>query len=427
VVLEHTGAADGDHFDLMIEGAAEGKLLTWRVGSGPDAWTDGDLQARRIADHRTVYLTYEGEISGGRGRVRRVAEGDVQILAEDERGWRVRFDGLGGEIWLPRGEAVPPAARQENRVIRRPMVLLNPGAGTLAGMDIEEARARVVDSFGRAGVEADVRFVKGDEIAPAAREALESLPHDALIAGGGDGTLNAVANTASTGAKPFGILPLGTHNHFAKDLGMPLDLDDAIAAVAVGRVIDLPVAEVNGRLFLNFSAIGLHPRVVRDRDTQREETGRGKWLAMFVALVRQLVELPVHQVTLSAADQAVAARTPSVIVCNNPHQMRVFGVENASVPDRGLLNVYLATRPLRRTILWLMIRALFGNIDRATPSMRTLALPQVRIDSRRPRLTVSVDGEVTEMATPLTYRIRPRPLRVIVPAAANENSEGAGR
>jgi diacylglycerol kinase family enzyme len=136
---------------------------------------------------------------------------------------------------------------------------------------------------------------------------------------------------------------------------------------------------------------------------------------MFVAMARTLKDLPAHRVTLSAGGKTIARRTPSVIVCNNPHQMQVFGVEDASVPERGLLNVYITTRSTRRTVLALMTRAATGGLKFSTPHFEAMALPEVRIDARRSRLAVSIDGEVMDMPTPLRYRIRSRPLKVLVP------------
>ena len=306
------------------------------------------------------------------------------------------------------------------------VVLLNEGAGTLAGLDTNDAQLQIARGFVAAGAQADVRFVEPRHLKAIAAEAARGTEFDAIFAGGGDGTINTIANVVADSDKAFGVLPLGTHNHFAKDLKVPLDLDDAIAALARGNAVDLPVADVNGHLFLNFSAIGLHPEVIMDREAQREATGRGKWQAMTVAMWRGLKSPPVHKLTISARGHTIARRTPSVIICNNPHQMEVFGVADASVPERGLLNLYLATRAKRRTLVWLMFRAAAGRIDEKTKHFETMALPEFRIDSKRKLLPVSVDGEVLDLQTPLVYRIREKPLKVIVPAAAAEEKADAG-
>lgn len=299
------------------------------------------------------------------------------------------------------------------------VVLLNGGAGTLAGLDARDAQVQIARGFTAAGAQADVRFVEPRLLRAMAAEAARSSAFDAIFAGGGDGTISTIANVVADSDKPFGVLPLGTHNHFAKDLRVPLDLDEAIAALARGNVVDLPVAEVNGHIFLNFSAIGLHPAVVKDREAQREATGRGKRQAMIVAMWRKLKSPPVQKLTISARGQTIARRTVSVIICNNPHQMEVFGVTDASVPERGLLNIYLTTRSKRRTLIWLMARAAAGAIDQKTRHFETLALAEFRIDAKRKVLPVSLDGEVMDLPTPLNYRVREKPLKVIVPKEQN--------
>ena len=210
------------------------------------------------------------------------------------------------------------------------------------------------------------------------------------------------------------MLPLGTHNHFAKDLGVPLELEPAVAAIAAGVVTDLPVAEVNGRIFLNFSALGFHPELVRHRDAQRKTLGREKWQAMIVAMIRVFTRFPIIVVKLITPDKLVRRITPSVIVCNNPHQMKVFGVESASVPERGLLNVYVARRSSRLSMIWLFIRAMFNSLDQAK-NFESLALREVTIDTTHRHARVSIDGEVTDLRPPLRYKVRQTGLRVIVP------------
>jgi diacylglycerol kinase family enzyme len=293
------------------------------------------------------------------------------------------------------------------------LVLLNSTAGALAKSDTHDEPQRIRQAFVAAGQQVEVRDVEGSRLEDETRAALES-DVDVIIAGGGDGTLNTIANVVAGSGKAYGVLPLGTHNHFAKDLGMPLDLEPAIDAMARGQIIDLPVGEVNGRIFLNFSALGFHPELIRHREAQRKARDRRKWTAMIVALFRVFTRFPIIRVYLKTRDRLIKRNTPSVIVCNNPHQMKVFGVESASVPERGLLNVYLARSSSRLSMTWLFIRAAFGRLDQAK-NFEAMALPEVTIDSRRHSARVSIDGEVTDMRPPLRYKVRETGLRVLVP------------
>ena len=301
------------------------------------------------------------------------------------------------------------------------LVLLNESAGTLAASPTRDEPERIGEGFRAAGHEVDVRCVPPADLEGATRDAAaDGSGYDAVVAGGGDGTLNTIAAAMAGTGKAFGVLPLGTHNHFAKDMNVPLDLDAAVAALARAAVRDVDVGEVNGRIFLNFSGVGLHPLVVRHREAQRAALGRKKFLALFVALFRVLRRPPVLRARIET-DNGVSLRriTPSVIVCNNPHQMKVFGVENVSYPGRGVLNVYLAKATGWAGLLWLIVRAMFRSLDTAR-NFESMALPEVTISTRRRTSRVSIDGEVTDMENPLRYRVRRGALRVLVPEAKVE-------
>ena len=156
-------------------------------------------------------------------------------------------------------------------------VLLNPAAGGHASQNIA---ARVGDALEGAGVRA--RLVILDSAAhthPAARSALADGAKT-IVAAGGDGTVSAIASALAGSAVAFGVLPLGTLNHFAKDLNIPLVLEDAAKTIAAGHSIAVDVGEVNGRTFINNSSLGLYPHIVRHRETQQRRLGRGKWPAL---------------------------------------------------------------------------------------------------------------------------------------------------
>ena len=297
----------------------------------------------------------------------------------------------------------------------RVLVILNQAAGTLAAAASPpgDKSRRIHDGFAAAGIDAEVRDVAGAELEAVARGAAAE-GFDAVVAGGGDGTLNTIANALAGGPVAFGVLPLGTHNHFAKELGVPLELDAAVTALARGNVEDLDVGEVNGRIFLNFSGLGLHPMLVKHRDAQRDVLGRRKFVAMFFAIFSVLRRLPVRRVRLRFGETVIRRTTPSVIVCNNPLQMKLFGVESVSTSDRGVLNVYLARATKWYGVVWLILRAAFRTLDSAK-KFEAIALRECSLETRHRTARVSVDGEVTDMPTPLHYRVRRGGLKVIRP------------
>jgi len=307
----------------------------------------------------------------------------------------------------------------------RLLVLLNAQAGTFAASQVHaseiEPTEHIRRTFAERGVEAVVRRVETGRLADEARAAAAD-DFDGVVAGGGDGTLNAIASALAGSSNAFAVLPLGTHNHFAKDLHLPMELDAAIEAIARGAVRDLDVAEVNGRLFLNFSGIGFHPRLIERREAVRRRSGLHKFLAMAVAFFQVLRHVPLLRVQVTGGRWEARRLTPSVIVCNNAHQMKVFGVEEVSHPDRGMLNVYVARARGAAGLVRLVLAALFRRLG-SLRDFEVIVLPEVRVDvprRRRRRIRVSIDGELTDLDLPLNYRIRRGGLKVIVPAGIGQ-------
>src|SRR5438132_11799820 len=138
--------------------------------------------------------------------------------------------------------------------------IVNRAGGTLTG--VEEEEQKIVAGFAAAGVEADVRMTESADIYEALKEAAAAPGLDAVVAGGGDGTLSCAAGHLAGTGRAFGILPLGTLNHLARDAGIPADIEEAARVIAAGHVREIDVAEVNGRVFVNNSSVGLYPDMV---------------------------------------------------------------------------------------------------------------------------------------------------------------------
>ncbi len=326
----------------------------------------------------------------------------------------------------------------------RVLVLLNKKSGTLANSETGDEADRIARGFTARGVPVDVRQAKPDKAKDQIAEAI-AQGVTAVVVGGGDGTINAVANAVAGTDLLFSVLPLGTHNHFAKEMGVPDDLDAAVAtlaeAVATGESVDeLDVAELNGVLFLNFSGVGLHPQVVEAREAHHEQIKRfsivrkilrkfTKPLSTAIAFLASLGQLRFLRLLLVANGKKEIRITPAVVIGNNVHQIEVFGVADISVMRRDVLNAYVArvNRPIG------VFRVLLAAATRQLSAMRefeVIATDDLTIHNRRPRLKVSVDGEVMQFATPLRYRVRRKALRMICPqrpateSTAAENTTG---
>ena len=291
------------------------------------------------------------------------------------------------------------------------LVIVNRGGGT-AGDDVEQ---RVQHALRAAGLVAEVITVEGHECAcraTAARD--EQRPF--VAAGGGDGTVSVVAGVLAGSDVPLGVLPLGTLNHFARDLGIPTDLQEAVAVLATGSPSLVDVAEVNGRTFINNSAIGLYPLMVLDRETQQKRLGRSKRLAMLVAGARTLARFRHHrlQITINDADEATLD-TPLLFVGNNDYELVLPEAGKRQTLDDGQLCVMVLRSRSRAGLIAALFRALVGR-TRADDLIRLDDVIRLRVTSRRSHLAVAIDGETQHLPTPLDYRIRPGALKVLAPS-----------
>lgn len=290
-------------------------------------------------------------------------------------------------------------------------VIINAGAGPGYGQQWRDALAA---RFASHGLDADITLAAdANHLMEAARAAL-AADAPIVVAGGGDGTVNAVASVVLDSGAVFGVLPMGTLNHFARDLHLPPQLDAAIATLAAGHVAMVDVAEVNGRIFLNNSSLGLYPDIVRDRQRQQRRLGRGKWTAFGWAALAALRRYPFLSVRLSLGEGGLARRTPFVFIGNNEYRMQGFNIGERARVDGGALSVYVTQRPTRFGLLKLALRALFGRL-RQSREFHAFQAAEMVIETRHRRLRVATDGEVSVMVPPLRYRIRPAVLPVIVP------------
>jgi diacylglycerol kinase family enzyme len=290
------------------------------------------------------------------------------------------------------------------------LCILNGAAGARSAGASAEA---IVRMFSDRNIEPCVRVASGGaELADLAKRAvLEG--HDIVVAGGGDGTINCVGAALVGTPTILGVLPLGSLNHFAKDLKIPLRLEEAVDVIANGGVRTVDVGEVNGRIFLNNSSLGLYPRIVRQRD-KLQSAGNSKWFA-FARAIGYVMRRYAHlHVRLDADGAAHAIRsTPFVFIGNNKYQTDGWNIGARARLDDGRLWVYMAPHEGPFGLAVTAVRALFAPLNgEAVDAFETTAC---WIETQRRRIDVAFDGEVADMETPLRYRSRPGALRVMAP------------
>ena len=290
-------------------------------------------------------------------------------------------------------------------------VIVNAGSG---GGNDQALVDRLAGHFRAAGLHAEIELAHGgDEIVAAVGNAIARQP-PMIVAGGGDGTVSTVAAAMVDTGIVFGVLPLGTLNHFARDLGIPPELADAVAVLAGGEAARVDVGEVNGRIFVNNSGLGLYPDIVRERERQQKRLGRGKWPAFAWATLSALRRFPFLVVAMAVDGKEVLRKTPFVFIGNNEYRMEGFAIGERSRMEGGLLSLYVAQRPGRWRLVQLAVRALTGHLRQARDFDAILAA-EIVVQSKRKRLHVATDGEVSVMTPPLHYRVRPASLIVMRP------------
>ena len=310
-------------------------------------------------------------------------------------------------IRQPEHTAPQPRAR-----LTEVTVIVNSSAGTGAnGLRPADAIRRELAELG-----ANARIVEPDaarDLSALARDAAQN-DDDVIVAAGGDGTVSAVASHLAGTNKTLGVLPIGTLNHFAKDLHIPLDLASAVRTTIHGRVASVDAAEVNGRVFINNSSLGLYPQIVSKREEQQERLGRGKWPAFLWATLHAFRRFPFLDLRIAIEGKQLARKTAFLFVGNNEYQIAGFNLGARECVDRGNLGLYLTHRTGRLGLFRLGLHALFGRVDQAE-DFEAFCVKEARIETRKQRLLVACDGEVMWMQTPLHYRSRQNALRVLIP------------
>jgi diacylglycerol kinase family enzyme len=292
------------------------------------------------------------------------------------------------------------------------VVLVNERSGAAAAQGADRICTSIATAFASAGVVAEVRCFDGSKLAEEVKDVASEA--DVVVAAGGDGTISAVAGVLAGGDVPLGVLPMGTLNHFARDLGIPTDLVGAAKVIAAGHVVRVDVGRVNGRVFINNSSLGVYSRALLEREATRNYWGVGKWQAMAVAGLKTFWRAPMVHVRLKMNAESRELKTPLVFVGNNRYRLDLLRIGARDRLDEGTLALYVATTSTRWGMLKLLGRALVGRLEQAR-DFQTMFTSEVTVEMRRKDADVAADGELRRMTPPLRFESWPGALKVIVP------------
>jgi len=315
---------------------------------------------------------------------------------------------------------VEPEAPSAAPAELRAAVLLNAKAGSITEGGEAEFGQSLAALFARHGMSATLEFVEHGrliESAERARKGAESGAYDLVVVGGGDGTVRTLAGILAGSDVPLGVLPLGTLNHFAKDLSISLDMDGAVRTLSEGHIRVVDLGEVNGHFFINNSSVGIYPSLVVERDRRMKQSGQRKFVAMMGAALSTVRKFTRHKMRIVAVDGFESCRTPCLFVGNNTYSLAGRSLGSRARLDEGRLSFYVSKQKSALALLATALRALFGRLDYER-DVRILHAVSAEVHSHKHRALVALDGEVKTLSFPLRYRIRPGALRVIAPQPA---------
>ncbi len=287
-------------------------------------------------------------------------------------------------------------------------LFLNPSAG--AKLPVTEVSA--LEAAAKEGGLEVIRIAPGIDIAAIIREQMHH-GRKLFVAAGGDGTIHSVIQPLVNSEATLGVVPVGTFNHFARDLGLPLDWRQALDVVFSGTTRQVDAARVSERFFVNNFSIGLYPELV----ARREERGRDypRWKARIHAVIATLRKYPHVTLAVETDYLSEVIRTHVFVVSNNSYDLSRIGVESSRVTlEAGRLSVYWLPDVSRITFARFLARYLAGRVTSA-PGFRSFRTAHLRVQSARKRLHLGVDGEVFTIKPPLVITIVPKSLLVKVP------------
>ena len=285
-------------------------------------------------------------------------------------------------------------------------VIYNPKSGTTGGLD------DIKKAFAAQDIQPTYLPVTSKLLHRQLKTELTN-PRAIIVAAGGDGTVSTVASFVHGSKAKLGIIPSGTLNHFAKDAGIPLGIEEAVKLVAHGSAKKVDAAMVNKKIFVNNASIGLYPLSLR---TRAQYDGQiGKWPAALVGAIKVLAHPRRYHVELAIDGKKIVRRTPFVFIGNNSYHFNQPPFLRRPKLDTGLLSVTVVKAHSPLAVIHLFIKTLFTK-KRRTAEFETYNVASFRLYTRHHRsLHVAYDGEVTTLKTPLVYTSLPGALRVIMP------------
>lgn len=295
-------------------------------------------------------------------------------------------------------------------------LVMNAGSGS---DDKAQARDLIVQKLGDAGITVKIAEINGANIVQVCNTAAKDAKLDGslVVAAGGDGTVNCVAAACIKHDVPMGVIPMGTYNYFARDLGIANDIESAIAVLATGHLATTSVGLLQDRVFVNNASFGTYARIVKNREMDKKKFGRYRIVAL-LSDIRSLYS-PAKNYTLhiGTGDMAKNCRTTMIFAGINKFQMENLGIPVTDDAGRTRMSITIM-KPVTR---WEMTRILLRGLFRQLPNddrIEVLHAESFTVDAPSAPIACVVDGEIVNLTLPLEFKLLPDALRVMTPKPA---------
>ncbi len=283
----------------------------------------------------------------------------------------------------------------------------------------QAARAAIESAFSSAQRRCHFFSAKrGQDLPRVIDQAVQAVTSEAgiLVACGGDGTLNAVAQQAWRHDLPFGILPQGTFNYFGRTWGIPADAAQGSELLLTAQSQPVQLGQLNDRVFLINASVGLYPQLLEEREHDKQRFGRSRLVALGSAITALRHHHRPLRLQLQYDGQTRTLVSPTLVVDNNSLQLEQIGIEEREALAHGRL-VALATKQVGLLALYgMMLRGALRQLGKAE-DLVCFNFEDLKLESSRGRRTIKValDGEIFHEPLPLRIRVAPKPLNLMVP------------
>ncbi|MDF2797782.1 MAG: diacylglycerol kinase family lipid kinase [Devosia sp.] len=304
----------------------------------------------------------------------------------------------------------------------RIIAVLNRDGGTLRTMDLDAFSAEAIAVFAEHGHELECRVVPGKAVQAELARAAKTEGVDAILAGGGDGTISSAAGVAFATKVPLAVLPAGTMNLFARSLKVPQELHEALEALAGGMIGQVDVGSANDRVFVYQFNVGIHARLVRIREGMVYRSRLGKMFASLRAVAATVVRPPNFEVELHTPEGRQLRRISGIVVSNNP-----IGTGPLPHPDQldaGLLAVYV-TDPMSSWALLKLVADIVRGTWKSSPLVSSILVEEavLHFPRRKRGAHAVIDGELIRLDKVVRLRVHPGGLPVLLPQPVTQASE----